>query len=55
MCWRGVYVSQGARFVAEVLRTNPQLSLEVFRQRLPFKDQAQLDRIGDALRKAGLR
>ena len=41
--------------VAEALRKNPQLSLEVFRQRLPFKDPAQLERIGDALRKAGLK
>ena len=55
MCWRGVYVSQAAGFVAEALRKNPQLSLEVFRQRLPFKDPGIFERIGDALRKAGLK
>jgi tetratricopeptide (TPR) repeat protein len=41
--------------VAEALRTNPHLSLEVFRQRLPYKDQAVLERLGDILRKAGLK
>jgi adenylate cyclase len=41
--------------VAEALRTNPQLSLEVLRQRVPFKDTAPSERISDALRKAGLK
>jgi len=41
--------------VAEVLRTNPMLSLEVLRQREPYKDQAVLERIFDALRKVGLK
>jgi adenylate cyclase len=39
---------------AEVLRINPKFSLEGAGQRLPYKDQAVLDRIGDSLRKAGL-
>ena len=39
---------------AEVLRLNPDLSLEGLRQRLPFKDPTALDRYLDALRKAGL-
>jgi tetratricopeptide (TPR) repeat protein len=40
---------------AEVLRINPQYSLEVLRQRSPFKDPAVLERMIAALRKAGLR
>jgi len=40
--------------VAEALRINPQLSLEVWRERLPFKDQADLEGFLDALRKLGL-
>lgn len=40
---------------AEVLRTNPMLSLEVLRQREPYKDQTVLERIFDALRKVGLK
>jgi len=40
---------------AEVLRINPMLSLEVLRQREPYKDQAVLERLFDALRKAGLK
>jgi adenylate cyclase len=39
---------------AEVLRINPQFSLEVHRQRSPIKDPAVLDRHLVALRKAGL-
>jgi adenylate cyclase len=40
---------------AEILRLNPQFSLEVWRQRLPFKDQAELECFLAALHKAGLR
>jgi adenylate cyclase len=40
---------------AEVLRLNPQFSLEVHRQRLPIKDPAVLERHLAALRKAGLK
>jgi adenylate cyclase len=40
---------------AEVLRLNPQFSLEVHRQRMPIKDPAVLERHLAALRKAGLR
>jgi len=40
--------------VAQALEINPQLSAEVLRQRIPFKDQAVLEAVVDALRKAGL-
>jgi adenylate cyclase len=40
---------------AEILRLSPNHSLEVWRQRLPFKDQAELERFLDGLRKAGLK
>jgi adenylate cyclase len=40
---------------AEVLRLNPQFSLEVYRQRMPIKDPAVLERHLAALRKAGLK
>jgi adenylate cyclase len=39
---------------AEVLRINPDYSLEVERQRVPFKDPAVAERLFAALRKAGL-
>jgi adenylate cyclase len=39
----------------EVLRINPQFSLEVHKQRVPIKDPARLERHITALRKAGLR
>jgi TolB-like protein/Flp pilus assembly protein TadD len=39
----------------EVLRLNPQFSLEVHKQRMPIKDPAVLERHLAALRKAGLR
>jgi tetratricopeptide (TPR) repeat protein len=41
--------------VAEVLRLNPQFSLEVHKQRMPIKDPALLERHIAALRKAGLK
>jgi adenylate cyclase len=40
---------------AEVLRLNPQFSLEVHKQRMPIKDPAVLERHIAALRKAGLK
>jgi tetratricopeptide (TPR) repeat protein len=40
---------------AEVLRLNPKYSLEVLRQLSPYKDQAVLERMLAALRKAGLK
>jgi adenylate cyclase len=39
----------------EVLRLNPQFSLEVHKQRAPIKDPAMLERHLAALRKAGLK
>jgi adenylate cyclase len=41
--------------VAEVLRINPQWSLEVWKQKVPYKDPAMLERVFAALREAGLR
>src|SRR5262249_53050315 len=40
---------------AEVLRLNPQFSLEVHKQREPIKDPALLERHLSTLRKAGLK
>lgn len=40
---------------AEVLRIRPNFSLEVWRQRLPFKDPAVTERLLATLRKAGLK
>jgi adenylate cyclase len=40
---------------AEVLRLNPQFSLEAFGDRLPYKDPAETERVLAALRKAGLK
>jgi adenylate cyclase len=40
---------------AEVLRINPKFSLEVHKQRAPFKDPVMLERHIATLRKAGLR
>jgi adenylate cyclase len=39
----------------EVLRINPNTSLELYRQNMPFKDPAMLERELAALRKAGLK
>ena len=41
--------------VVEVLRINPQFSLELHKQRVPIKDPAVLERHITALRKAGLK
>jgi adenylate cyclase len=41
--------------VAEILRISPQCSLEVLRQKLPYKDPAFVDFALDTLRKAGLK
>lgn len=40
---------------AEVLRINPNFSLEIHKQRVPIKDPARLERGIAALRKAGLK
>ncbi|HEV8714791.1 MAG TPA: tetratricopeptide repeat protein [Candidatus Binatia bacterium] len=40
---------------AEVLRINPKWSLEVWKQRVPYKDPAMLERVFAALRRAGLK
>jgi hypothetical protein len=40
---------------AEVLRINPKFSLERYAQTLYFKNQADINRTLDALRKAGLK
>ncbi|HJY83176.1 MAG TPA: tetratricopeptide repeat protein, partial [Candidatus Binatia bacterium] len=40
---------------AEVLRLNPQFSLEVMRQRAPYTEPAVRERLLTALRKAGLK
>ncbi len=39
----------------EVLRINPKFSVEYYAKTLPFKNQAQLDRYVEAMRKAGLK
>jgi len=41
--------------VAEVKKLSPHTSMEAWRQRLPYKDQAVLERLVDSLRKAGLK
>ena len=40
--------------VRDVLRLRPRASLEVWRQRYPYKDQAALERFIEGLRGAGL-
>jgi hypothetical protein len=39
----------------ELERLRPDLSLEVWRERLPYKDKAALERVLDPLRKVGLK
>jgi tetratricopeptide (TPR) repeat protein len=41
--------------VGELLRISPNYSVESGRQRLPFKDPAEVERVLDGLRKAGLK
>jgi tetratricopeptide (TPR) repeat protein len=55
-----VYSERGQREearaeTAEVLRLSPHVSLDAWKQRLPFKDPAVLERYLAALRKAGLK
>ena len=40
---------------AEVMKLSPQTSMEAWRQRLPYKDQAVLERLFDGFRKAGVK
>jgi adenylate cyclase len=40
---------------AEIMKLSPQTSLEALRQRIPYKDQAVLERLFDGLRKAGVK
>ena len=59
-CHAGVYSELGEAAeahseTAEVLRINPEFSLEVDRKRAPIKDPAALERYIAALRKAGLK
>jgi tetratricopeptide (TPR) repeat protein len=41
--------------VAQALRINPQLSIALLEQISPFKDTAIFERVGDHLRRAGLK
>jgi hypothetical protein len=55
-----VYSEQGKEAeaqaeAAEVLRLNPNFSLEIHKQRMPIKDSAVPERHIAALRKAGLK
>ncbi len=55
-----IYIEQGrdeeARTeAAEIIRLSPQISLEDWKQRLPYKDQSVLERLIGSLRKAGLK
>jgi adenylate cyclase len=56
----GVYIEMGEEekarsHMAEALKINPQLSLEVYRERLPFKDPEMLEWVLDVFQKAGLK
>jgi adenylate cyclase len=39
----------------EILRINPKFSLDHFKKTTPYKDPSEIDKIADALRKAGLK
>jgi adenylate cyclase len=45
---------QASYHLSQALAINPQISLQVLKERLPFKDQALLDELFDGLRQAGL-
>jgi hypothetical protein len=47
--------NEAKREVAEVLRIDPGFSVDRMFDNLPFRDQAEMDRRKEALRKAGLR
>ncbi len=54
-----VYIELGRQEEAraeagEILKKSPGTTLEVWRDRLPYKNQSDLERVLDALRKAGL-
>jgi adenylate cyclase len=40
---------------AEVLRINPKFSLDYFVKTLPYKDQSEIDKVVNAMRKTGLK
>ncbi len=46
---------QAKAAMAEALRLSPQWSLETWRQNVPFKNPAEIERFAAALRKAGLK
>jgi len=41
--------------IREVLRINPKYTVKLVPRSFPWKDQAELDRLADSLRKAGLK
>ena len=49
------HIEEARAQVEEILRINPDYSLELLRERLPFKDQAILEGALDIMRKAGLK
>jgi adenylate cyclase len=60
LCLASAYIRMGQEKeagleAAEVLRINPNFSLENFAKALPFKDQSVVDRFTGDLRKAGLK
>ncbi len=48
-------VEEARKSAAEVVRINPKLSLEWLAKMVPWKNKAQVDRLLDDLRKAGLK
>jgi adenylate cyclase len=49
------HAAEARKEAAEVLRLNPNFSLAIYKQRMPIKDSATLERHLAALRKAGLK
>jgi hypothetical protein len=47
-------LEEGRAEIAELLRIGPQYSMAVVQWSFPWKDQAEVDRLIDSLRKAGL-